>query len=259
MSQTCMRSIAIVTTLLFAAALSGGGRPATASADWESRLNDLRPERPLAYFELAEDIADAATTQADRALARHLFALAGALDRARLGRSACLALADLSDDDLERRRLLALATLLDHSGAFTGQGESHLTIGGTGAALAVSQAFSHYRQGEGQRALAALREAGAMELLEAHARFIRGGVERFLEDCRSYRGRLRPTLPDRELQSMLELERALLATETMSWSTDLMLTGGAPFVEVDPEAIETALRIDSSRPYYRNGEWVDKP
>ena len=68
------------------------------------------------YFELAEEIADAAKNDEERQLARHVFALAGALDPRHLGRSACLALAQLEDQPTARARLLALASLLSQTG-----------------------------------------------------------------------------------------------------------------------------------------------
>src|SRR5690606_40590935 len=51
---------------------------------WEAQLEALQPQEPMRYFELAEEIADAATTPAERQLAQHLCALAGLLDRDRL-------------------------------------------------------------------------------------------------------------------------------------------------------------------------------
>ena len=52
----------------------------------------------MGYFELAEEVADEATTTEDRALARHLFGLAATLRSESLARSACLALAgDVGD------------------------------------------------------------------------------------------------------------------------------------------------------------------
>src|SRR5262245_1831352 len=92
-------------------------RPTVAGASgslqpWTARLEALKPAEPLAYFELAEEVADVAADAQQRELARHLFALAGMLDTKRLGRSACLAIADLEENAVVKRRLLALASLL---------------------------------------------------------------------------------------------------------------------------------------------------
>ena len=75
-----------------------GGVPAL-----RQRLRDLKPSNPMAYLELAEEVADAAGGGGNLDLARHLFALAAALDPPRLGRSGCLALADLAEGGNDRR------------------------------------------------------------------------------------------------------------------------------------------------------------
>jgi hypothetical protein len=79
--------IALVAVAVVALAMSIGMRhfatQAAAGADrWRTRLESRRPEPPMAYFELAGElaVAAAASDEADRDLARRLFALAGALD-----------------------------------------------------------------------------------------------------------------------------------------------------------------------------------
>ncbi len=219
----------------------------------QERLEALRPSRPIDYFELAEEIADEAGSPADLDLARHLFGLAGVLDPDRLGRSACLALADLEADDIGRRRMLALASMLDPRGAALPPSPD--PGDDPAAALAVAEALGHYRRGEGARAEAALRRAGAMELLESCGHVLRGGAKRFVEDCRLYRGSRRPQLGAEELATHLRLEAALLAGADRTWSGELLLSTGRPLIEVDPERIEEALGVDRSKPRYRNGLW----
>ena len=229
-----------------------------AADTWRQRLEALRPERPMAYLELAEEVADAGLTRADRTLARHLFGLAGALDTDHLGRSACLGLADLAEKEPARRRLLALASLLgDDDGARGPAGEGGLADEYTlTAALAVTEAFSHYRRGRGPQALAALRRPGAGELLEQCGRLLPGGAHRFLEDCKLYRGNLRPNVSGGHLVLMLRLEVGLLAGDGRPWSSDLLLGGGAPLIEVDPDRVTDTLGTDGTRPLYRGGWWV---
>src|SRR5436190_8779372 len=129
----------------------------TAPADpWKERLESLRPDQPARYFDVAEEMADAATTIEQKNLARQLFSLAAALDSKHLGRSACLALADLEESPNLKRRLLALAALLDPSGASAASisGGAERTVEVTSAAaLAVSEALSRYRHGQGAQAL----------------------------------------------------------------------------------------------------------
>jgi hypothetical protein len=224
---------------------------------WERRLEALGPADPMAYFELAEEVADSAADEGERALARRLFGIAGALDPQRLGRSACLALADLEPVAHARRRLLALAALLDERGG----GPAEDQPGGADAldpvaALAVSEAFGHYRRGNGARALRVLEKPGAMDLLEAWGGAVfRGGSAGFLEDCWLYRSSRRPVLKDQDRMGMLRFEAAVLAGANRSWSGDLLLNEGRPLIEVDPDHIEDVLGVNADRPCYRSGRW----
>jgi hypothetical protein len=226
-------------------------QPAGEVGRWEQRLEALSPADPMAYFELAEEIADAAADESQLALAGHLFGVAGALDPQRLGRSACLAIADLEPNEYAKRRMLALGALLDRrAGGLVEQPGGALDIHPEDA-LAVSEAISHYRKGDGARALKLLLRPGAMDLLEAWgAVAFRGGAARFVEDCRLYRGSRKPTLTDQDLVTMLRFEAALLAGNNRSWSGDLLLTQGRPLIEVDPDRIEEALGADGSRPCF---------
>ncbi|MHC4210623.1 MAG: hypothetical protein ACYTE6_01770 [Planctomycetota bacterium] len=225
---------------------------------WERRLEALSPADPMAYFELAEEVADTAGSESQVALARHLFGLAGALDPQRLGRSACLAIADLEPNEYAKRRLLALGALLDRrAGGFAGRQPVGVVAIHPEAALAVSEALSYYRKGEGARALKLLDEPGAMELLEAWGGVVfTGGATRFIEDCRLYRGSREPMLPRQDLVAFLRFEAALLAGGDRSWSGDLLLTEGRSLIEVDPNRTEEVLGTDGSMPCFRGGRWM---
>lgn len=258
--------VAAVSIQLSTSAVSQPAKPAppqSAPGDpWKARLEALRPDRPDAYFELAEELADVATTEEQKAMARRLFALAGVLDSRRLGRSACLALADLETNPQQKKRLLALAALLDPSGA------SAASVPGitprpaeaidNAAALAVCEAISRYRRGQGTQALASLKKPGAMGLLEAHASIIPGGLPRFLEDCKQMRG-VKPNLTEDDITRLLRLESLLLTGADRTWTTELSVQGkGPPLLEIDPDHLSVTFNIDASRPVYRNGRWVEK-
>jgi hypothetical protein len=256
------RRALIASLLLALGAIAAPQAPPAAEARWDAKLQALHPTRPSAYFELAEDIADAAASDEERGLARRLFALAGALDPERLGRSACLALADMQSQPHLRRRLLALATLLgERRGEIAALDVLEQTAAPSAdAALAVAEAFSHYRRGEGQRATAVLQRAAALDLLAQHDEHLPGGLNRFLEDCRLYRGgRMRPQLSHDELTRMIELEAALLAGERRTWSEDLLLGGARPLIEIDPDRLAETLEADLERPLYRGGRWIAAP
>jgi hypothetical protein len=247
----------------------------TASNVWTARLEALRPSEPLHYFELAEEIADVASDAQQRELARHLFALSGALDADHLGRSACLALADLEENLAVKRKLLALASLMTEKGLRTEDWglsqidqrqlspsslspQSPALSPQSSAALAVCEALSRYRRGQGPRALSALRKPGATELLQQHERLLPGGLNRFIEDCKLYTGQQKPTLSAADITRMLRFESALLAGGERSWSGELLLTGGEPLIEVDPARLEESLGVDASKPFYRGGRWVER-
>ncbi len=256
------RSAVLVVILALAGALASLGAANRAAVlrdripDLDKRLAALAPSRPAEYFELAEEVADAAESDAERALARQLFGLAGTLDTQRLGRSACLALADLAADGHDRRRLLALAWLLDRGGGGSGDRTHDADAHGSEAALAVAEAFSFYRKGYGGRALEALQVSGAMELVEAHDQIFRGGAQRFLADCDLYRGGgKKPAIAPVDLSRMLKVEAALLAGADRSWSAELLLSRGEPLVEVDPDRLAETLGVDPEAALWRNGRW----
>ncbi len=229
-----------------------------AAAAWQVRLEALSPSDPLAYFELAEEIADASADESSRGLARRLFALAGVLDPQRLGRSACLALADLETRELDKRRLLSLAALLDErgGGAVSAEAAEGWSDFDMAAALAVGEAISFYRKGNGTRALARLRTPGAVELIDGYENVFRGGAVRFMEDCRLYKSGRSPVVTGTDLVRQLRFEAALLAGGNRTWSGELLMSRGRPLVEVDPDHLDESLAVNASKPCWREGQWV---
>lgn len=239
-------------------------------ARWSARLEALRPDRPMDYFELGEEVADDAagggpSSLSARALARQLFGLAGALAAqdsqalgdAGLARSAALALAELAEDPVQAARLRTAAMLLDRRGG-TPLGPEELERGAAAAsaALALSEALSHYRRGQGAKVVKLLDEPGVAELVELHGSLIDGGPGRLREDAKAYRGQSRPSLKEASVTRMLQLEVGLLAGRDRPWSADRLLTGDQPLAEVDPGQIEELLDVDATRPLWRNGRWV---
>lgn len=220
------------------------------TAKWEPRLIALNPLRPMEYFLLGEEVVDAATTDAERQLARELFGLAGALDRDRLGRSAALARAAIASTPLEARRMQAAAALLggvryERASATADETKS----------LALVRALSLYRLGKGQQALATLRAADAEPLLEEHDAMIPGGAEGFLRECRTLRGGVRPTLDNATLRRMLLLEAALITPSPRAVSVDVAVTQGAPLIEIDVSNLGTLFRVDPTLATWRDGRW----
>jgi len=250
-----------VAVLLFAAGLviaadAAPGDGVTEPGPWTDRVEALNPDDPMAYFELAEEIADASAEVSRRELARHLFALSGVLAPQRLGRSACLALADLEADQHTRRRLLALAALLDErAGGLIVGPAGETAYHDRASVLAVTNALSFYRRGNGAKAVSALRTSSARQILDTYDSVFRGGSERFIEDCRLYRGTRRPVLSEADRLRLLRFEAALLAGDDRSWSGELLLNRGRPLIEVDPDRLGSSFGVNAAHPCYRNGRW----
>jgi hypothetical protein len=123
------RLVLLAGVLLSLASMVGLG---SMSEGWRDeiarRLAALRPERPAEYLALAEDLVDRASNgvaaDADRAMARTLASLAGAIDVQGMGRSAALFLVENSSNDAQRSRMLAVAALLDRCSPSCGRSRS---------------------------------------------------------------------------------------------------------------------------------------
>jgi hypothetical protein len=140
-------------------------------ASFRDRLIALHPDRPMDYFELAEEIAYEVPTDVGRRLAAELLVLAGELDRASsqpvpLARSVCLALADLSTDSAERTWLIAMARaqtpageVRDASTVGAGAGPTDAELGARAVRVELAMALARFR-GADVRPLRALLESG---------------------------------------------------------------------------------------------------
>lgn len=223
---------------------------ADATSRWGERLALLDPLRPLDYLELAEEVADAARDDDERALARELFGLAGALDTDRLGRSAMLALAALATDGVGRARATAAAELVG------GKGVVREALRFEPAQIeALSRSFSHYRRGDGRRALVFLRQNGAEALLEAIGPRLPGGAQGYRDDCTAMRASGMQVLDPETLRRQLEIELALRRGELRSLSLDVALRGDDPLVEIDLADPKALWGVDPARPWWREGGW----
>ena len=221
-----------------------------ATARWQTRLARLDPLRPLDYLELAEEVADAAKDEDERDLARKLFGLAGALDTERLGRSAMLAIAALAGDLSTRARAEAAAELVG------GQGTARESLRVESVQLeALTRSFSHYRRGDGRRALAALRQNGADALLDVVGARLPGGAQGYRDECTAMRASSAVVIDPDMVRRQLELELALRRGELRSLSLDVALRGDEPLVEIDLADPQALWGVDPSRPWWRDGAW----
>ncbi|MFO0828352.1 MAG: hypothetical protein U0572_09390 [Phycisphaerales bacterium] len=267
MMRRLLRSLAFVACV---ALLAMSAQDSTPKRDWGPRLARLDPAWPRVYFEMAEDVADAATNAQEKELARTLFGLAGVLDRETYARSSALALAALSEEPRRKRALLALAALLSAEAsapeADIGEPDPSTRRPSVAAAVALSEAFSFYRRGQGPRALGIVKAADVDALLSRYGAGSPGGADRFREDCRAYKSGLRPEPPPDVHAAMLAIEEAVLASAATTsgtvdrergWSSVLIETGSRPLVEIDATHLEEAFGVDPARPYWRDGKWVN--
>jgi len=227
----------------------------------EARLEALDPAGPEDYFDLAEDVADRATGEDERQLARELFALAGVLDPERLGVGAALSLYDLARTDAERRRLLVLARRLEAAraggplrpGAAVRERDPEM-------AAAISAALAHRRLGEGRAARRRLDEAAAVALAERVLAELPGGWEAFAQSLERLEGD-GATLPASRAARLRELrvERRMLSGESASVVEDLVVGQGRPLIEIDLDRLDLELGMDRGLAWWRRGRWTDRP
>lgn len=248
-------------TLLPLVAAAFAALAAAAPDSWRDelagRLAALRPDRPVEYVALAEDVMDRAdpapgtARDADRALAVRLASLAGAVDVAGTGRSAALFLAAHAVSDADRARFESLATALDTVPDAAQDADERRA-----AALALLRAFGHYRRGEGAKAREALAAPGASALLDSHPEVLKGGVRRFLADCDAMRRAGAPSMTARQLDALHVLAAASLAGGARSWGETLGAGGLAPLPEVDLSDPKVLFGVDPRECLWRDGRWV---
>ncbi len=259
-------------------------------SDLNERLTSLNGVNAMAYFELAEEVAYEAEHPADTALAQHLFVLAFEIDRVspapRLGASVCLALADLSTTNDERRWLFALARNLSPSEEIVDL--SGDTVGPTdAAALALSEALGLYRSGDYRRSKALLVRPEVAELLNRHEsllieaavnieheldtepichecnnrRIVRSNIDDDQQHrlCYTCGGNPGPDLSDRQLMAHLRLEAILLRGVHKSWAAQLSRDHGAPLRDAAADELAARFNIDASATLWRNSAWTQPP
>lgn len=221
---------------------------------WGERLSALRPAEPQEYFNLAEEILDAAPSDPESIrLARWLYGTAGRLDMDALGSSAALAMAQMTGDVKERRRLRAAAMMLDPLHA-NFRGVTNQSVVDTETAFLISEAFGSFRTGRGQRLRQMLSDPSRRELLKRYDDFLPGGID-WLDNA-SRRTRGRPDLSRDERVQMLRVEVRLLEGGNPSWSSETLGGGARPLLEIKREEIDNLLGGDPQRPYWSDGAWV---
>ena len=222
------------------------------------RLAALRPERPAEYLALAEDLVDRASNggaaDADRALARTLASLAGAIDVQGMGRSAALFLVENSSNEAQRSRMLAVAALLDPAADVRVEVAER-----TESVLALVRAFSYYRRGDGTRAKEALGRNDAAALLDRHPDILKGGSARFRADCDAMRSSGVPAMSELQVEALHALASGSIAGAPRSWSESLARIGPAPLPEVDLDDPRSLFGVDPELSVWDGKAWTPRP
>jgi len=247
------RTVSVVLCAAFASlAILGGvaARAPHAPGRWDARLAKLDPVRPVDYLELGEEVADSATSDAERQLARELFGFAGALDPARLGRSAMLALASVAETDSEKSRALAAAELVGGRGA-----RRRALVAEPAQVESLARAISYHRRAEGRKATAALKQDNADELLEKVGDALAGGAQVFRDECKSMRAGAQPLADEEMVARGMLVELALRAGELRTPGLDMALFGDEALPEIDLSDPESTWRVDPKRAWWRGGKW----
>jgi hypothetical protein len=226
-------------------------------AELDRRLVALQPERSAEYLALAEDVMDRASTapapDVDRALARQLASLAGAIDVREMGRSAALFLVDHAAADADRSRMLALAMLLDPSSDARVEAAER-----SEAVMSLVRAFALYRRGEGNRAKEALASGGAAALLERHPEILKGGSARFRADCEAMRTSGAPAMAQSQVDGLHSLAAGSIAGAPRSWSEALARVGAGPLPEVDLNDPRGLFGVDPNRCIWDGKGWTER-
>ena len=246
-AMTCAATL----SLAFAPHAADGWR-----TELDRRLAALQPERSAEYLALAEDVIDRASTapapDVDRALARQLASLAGALDVREMGRSAALFLVDHAAADADRSRMLALAMLLDPTSDARVEAAER-----SEAVMSLVRAFALYRRGEGTRAKEALASSGAAALLDRHPEILKGGSARFRADCEAMRTSGAPAMAQSQVDGLHSLAAGSIAGAPRSWSEALARVGAGPLPEVDLNDPRGLFGVDPNRCIWDGKGWTE--
>ena len=298
MKPAAVAVLVLAIGMLGGVAAQPGDTSSTASfaGAFQAKLEALSPAEPKAYFHLAEEVADVAAEPAGIELARTLYVLAFHLDRGpgrtpSLSASAVLGLAHIERLERDRRWLLALASSLDKRYA---QPDWNVPASGSVSeetAFRAASAVGLARSGDGRDARKLLEDRGVMEVLRRYERAIGSSgetgalsrIQKYAEQwpcrecgnarvltkptekgpelrlCGTCKGNPGPRMTAEELIAQLRFESYLLNGIQRSWAAQTIVDQGAPLRDPDPADLAEILGVDVSKPYWREGAWVERP
>lgn len=284
------RSLVLTAALFCALTL----RAQTAERLFAAQLESLSPSDPAAYYELAEEIADAASAPEDKSLARRLYVLAFVLAESAgsdpwIRPSACIALASLEPDAARRKWLHAVAALIDDRYAEVSEPGDALDDFPRSTRLAFAEFLGLTRAGRGVLARQRLDRPDMEAFFDAIGRAVidgrvvpslsrmqgeardwpcrQCGNSRSVPDpsnpetkrmlCPNCGGNPGPRLSARELVDYVALEAVALRVGGRSWSAEYATLRTAALIDPDLDRIPEMFGVDPARSVYNSGEWVE--
>ncbi|XVJ59935.1 MAG: hypothetical protein HEQ23_11250 [Tepidisphaera sp.] len=261
---------------------------------FRSKLERLTPADPESYYNLAEEVADAADSPERVRLAQELFTLAFVLDDARSGgkrgdfaASCCVALSSIARSEADRRWLAALAVAIDPRRQPPGWLAVQREAASAQTAFQAASALGFARTGDGRQTLLALDVPAVRALLGAYDRLImdspyRGtlaaiegeasrwpckecGNQRIVRKssrandyklCSTCNGRPGMKLTPEQWLAQIRLESLLLSGIHRSWGAQVASDLGEPLRDPDARELPGVLGVDAARTVWRNGAWA---
>jgi hypothetical protein len=271
---------------------SSAASPATSehvAEMFRARLEALRPEAPLGYLLLAEEVDDSATTSDGRRLALELYVRAiayGVRNGADLSsaQSAASALTEYGRKPAEKTWLRVFAEHLrgEESGGATTSGED--LLGSEAIDAQVAACIGFVRSGDGVFARQLLRKPEVADRLQAiNSRIVRWGYDpgaqglvreaarwpcgecgnvgvirrpsgwRVCPECAGTPG---PKLSDTADRALLRVQLWLLRGAGASWSAQVAIDGGEPYLEQAMEDPAELFGVDVAKGRWVDGAWV---
>lgn len=232
------------------------------SARWQSRLEALSPSRPVAYLNLAEEVADESNDAQSQLLARQLYCLAASMDAENLATTAALGLAALEDvktaeGSKANQRWFAIAQRWSKAEIpldvnFSGGVD---TVG-SAVRLGVVEAIVHYRRGYGRRANDRLKKPQVRAFFDSFMQKLPGGVEEFDRLSAIHTNGTPPPLSAETIDALLQVEHGLLRPKSSLWSDALSMGEGDPTFDAPIGTPAEIFGADPSRNRWTPNGWV---
>jgi hypothetical protein len=264
-----------------------------AARSFAAELGSLPADDPARCLQLGEEILALARTEGDRDTARRLFTIAyegarTAGDRPGVQASACVALADTTRFERDRRWLWSIVRLIDPRYAEPDWSRTVERVVSDEAAFRSAVALGFLRSGNGLRAREVLRDERVREVFDWYSglltgtgpgdvltrmdaqaerwpcpeckneRVVRtpeGGLNGPRVRCFTCRGNPGWELSERGLLATLRFESRVLSGVQRSWGAQLAADLGEPLRDPDPAAVADAVGYDPARRVLRDGVW----